>query len=533
MKTKSQNQKKELKELLSEVITTINTTEFISAWDTFEERDEEIKTRTLDFLKELTKDYESRPDILELILQKFLKEYKNISEIYDEWGDKGEYHLGENLSFEPLEFIEEYFEHYLLGENNSILNASLKSVKDYMSLENVLNINLSSAIEDELASVTRLHYSGLQPSEFSELLFETEDKPEIYRLILSMGKGHLLIHQEKELKIIYSTMIEKQVPEKDMLAVLEYLKKNKKHIYDDDIERLTSVIKHQDFKEKQPNIEEIIECSQVETHLSYDVLGILGRGVSGTTYKVFSRELKVTRALKVFYEMGENSSKEAELLAKLIPKKNVKNVIQVYEAGDEFVRVKSGDNYAILTEYINGQTIEELLSKTTINPLKVVLYGIQILQGLKELRRVSIYHRDLHDRNIMIDEENDRAVIIDLGAATTNPNEVHEQNRLYGGNNDLISLGLLMYKMATGHNLFSDESGHSYREEIKDNIKTEREKTYEDPTLKKAMINKVRTDIEGGLRRIIMNLLDDDLWTQPSIEQVKQTQKYAKGGFQN
>ncbi|MBL7117021.1 MAG: protein kinase family protein, partial [Nanoarchaeota archaeon] len=144
---------------------------------------------------------------------------------------------------------------------------------------------------------------------------------------------------------------------------------------------------------------------------------------------------------------------------------------------------KQRDKLYIWLERISGETLETMLKKESllISPFS---YGYDILQGIQELRNAEIYHRDLHDRNIMIDEFGE-AIIIDLGAATTNPNEVHEQNRLYGGNNDLISLGLLMYKMATGHNLFSDESGHSYREEIKDSIKTEREKTYEDPTLKK------------------------------------------------
>ncbi|MBU1030738.1 MAG: phosphotransferase, partial [Nanoarchaeota archaeon] len=137
-----------------------------------------------------------------------------------------------------------------------------------------------------------------------------------------------------------------------------------------------------------------------------------------------------------------------------------------------------------------------------------------------------IYHRDLHDRNIMIDEENDKAIIIDLGTATTNPNISNPQNRLYGGNNDLISLGQLMYKMATGHNLFNEENGQSQQSPTKNHIKTEREKAYETKETLQPYLNKVKENIqESNLAKLITNILDDKLWTQPDKEKVEETKK--------
>ncbi|MBS3097717.1 serine/threonine protein kinase, partial [Candidatus Woesearchaeota archaeon] len=158
-------------------------------------------------------------------------------------------------------------------------------------------------------------------------------------------------------------------------------------------------------------------------------------------------------------------------------------------------------------------------------------YSAGLLNGIVELREPGIYHRDLHLGNIMIEEQTDRAVIIDLHAATENPNGIYERNRQYGGNNDLISLGLLMYKMATGNNLFNDEKGlTAYR---KDQVKEEREKAYSDPALKQSYLNKVRADVKDKpLADIIVSLLDDDLWKQPSMKKVYQVlerlQKYTK-----
>ncbi|MBU1849664.1 MAG: protein kinase, partial [Nanoarchaeota archaeon] len=74
-------------------------------------------------------------------------------------------------------------------------------------------------------------------------------------------------------------------------------------------------------------------------------------------------------------------------------------------------------------EKVEGENIEKKLQQETNLSIKeTVQYAFDICNGILELRNAGIYHRDLHDRNIMIDEENDKAIIIDLGTATTNPN---------------------------------------------------------------------------------------------------------------
>lgn len=267
-------------------------------------------------------------------------------------------------------------------------------------------------------------------------------------------------------------------------------------------------------------ISELEECANIECH--QEVTSILGKGVSGTTYKTFSGDLQIYRALKVFNVENETSLNEARLMAKLIPH-SVENVVQVYDAGNHFVQVQGEKKYSILMEYIDGLTIEQILSRDkTMNPYQALCYGKDIMRGIRELRNAGIYHRDLHDRNIMI--MNEKAVIIDLGAATENPAEIYSLNRAYGGNNDLVSLGQLMYKMVTGDNLFKEETGDS--KQYKDQIKTEREKTYDNSELKQKMLGKVKIDVKHEkLAHIITTLLDDDIWTQPSLEQVKQTQR--------
>ena len=148
-------------------------------------------------------------------------------------------------------------------------------------------------------------------------------------------------------------------------------------------------------------------------------------------------------------------------------------------------------------EYIDGETLESLLDKQKkgLNKREVMKYGEDIFNGLCELRQLGIFHRDVWLGNIMIDKEEDRAVIIDLGSSTDNPNESPVDNRRYGGENDLVSLGQIMYKMAIGRHIFntSVDTSTSF---IPGKIKKEREKIYADKSLLEKRLEQAKTGIK-------------------------------------
>jgi hypothetical protein len=188
---------------------------------------------------------------------------------------------------------------------------------------------------------------------------------------------------------------------------------------------------------------------------------------------------------------------------------------------DKVIKRPSLDIIAL--DYVNGTTLQDkIYEEGPLEYTSILKYGYHIVCGIEELRRADVYHRDLHDRNIMINSEDDKALIIDLGSATDNPEKIYSQNRAYGGNNDLISLGLLLYSMRFKGNLFndSDSTTVSY---VKDKIKSNRELAYESPEILNnnlsKLIDKVPSE-ETGLAEIMVNLLDRDLWQQPDLEQV-------------
>lgn len=124
-------------------------------------------------------------------------------------------------------------------------------------------------------------------------------------------------------------------------------------------------------------------------------------------------------------------------------------------------RFKSGGVNILELEYIEGQTLERILKRKQrdnqqLKTKTVLRYSRDLLYGLDALKEAGVYHRDLWLGNIMIDFEHDnRAVIIDFGEATLEPNAPETGSRKYRGDNDLQTLGQLMYKMATGKNLFN------------------------------------------------------------------------------
>lgn len=190
------------------------------------------------------------------------------------------------------------------------------------------------------------------------------------------------------------------------------------------------------------------------------------------------------------------------------------------------------DGCVFALEFIDGDTLEELLAREGAPAYSNVLkYCGDILNGITELRSANIYHRDLHLGNIMVETKTNRAVIIDLDTATTDAKEVYSLNRAFGGNNDLVSLGQIVYKLSIGKNLFNEGVGVSSLSFVKNTIRYERAVTYGNTTKLQNCFSKVRKDVPGQLGELIVYLLNDDLWKQPSLEKVQEAKKMFEGYF--
>ncbi len=217
---------------------------------------------------------------------------------------------------------------------------------------------------------------------------------------------------------------------------------------------------------------DIINNKEVENNL--EQFKILGAGASAAVL------LKENIAWKFSLEIAE----EYEILKKIQQKYkgNQKNVIKLIREPKEKI--------ALEIEYIKGNSLENLIKESnSLSSEKVIKYSSDIMNGLIEMRQAGIwYHRDIRPANIIIDEEKDRAVIIDLGKATTDKNALQIDNSRFGAPkikgflaNDLISLGQVIYYMATGEHIFAEsESQTRTFSDLLEEINDYRNKVYAD-----------------------------------------------------
>ena len=129
----------------------------------------------------------------------------------------------------------------------------------------------------------------------------------------------------------------------------------------------------------------------------------------------------------------------------------------------------------MVLEYLPGKNLLQVLRKNKNIKLKYLIQIIKnCMEGLKCLHRNGIIHRDLKPQNIMINEENFTAKIIDFGLSLILKNKMEKKafrrcgtigymahevitntplNREpYDQKIDIFSMGIIVHLMLTGNN---------------------------------------------------------------------------------
>ncbi len=208
----------------------------------------------------------------------------------------------------------------------------------------------------------------------------------------------------------------------------------------------------------------------------YIIIEEIGRGGMGRIFKARDKVLDIDVAIKMIHpELLTKPNtvqrfKKETLLARQIANENI---VRLYDFGD----IK-GIKF-ISMEFINGENLAELIQtsgklsiETTINIAK------QICLGLHAAHSKGIIHRDLKPHNIMIDK-NGEVVITDFGLAKS----LDDQGITCSGTvvgtphylspeqakgeradkrSDIYALGIIMYEMVTGRDLFTSETVIGY-----------------------------------------------------------------------
>jgi serine/threonine protein kinase len=143
----------------------------------------------------------------------------------------------------------------------------------------------------------------------------------------------------------------------------------------------------------------------------------LGRGAMGVTYKAIDVNLRCAVALKVINArfIGDESARRRFVReARAAASVRHASVASVFHLG------KTGDSYFYAMEFVEGETLENLIKHSGRLEVNLALeITAQVAAGLAAVHKQNLIHRDIKPSNILVSLEGDRATakIIDLGLA--------------------------------------------------------------------------------------------------------------------
>ncbi|HET8781087.1 MAG TPA: protein kinase [Pyrinomonadaceae bacterium] len=209
----------------------------------------------------------------------------------------------------------------------------------------------------------------------------------------------------------------------------------------------------------------------------YKILSKLGKGGMGEVYLAEDSKLGRKVALKFLPQDLVNDSwakrqleKEAQAAAKL----DHPNICPVYDFQN------SGEHSFIVMQFVEGDTLAELIRKKSITSERILPLARQIVSALVEAHAHGIIHRDIKPRNIMV-TPGGNVKVLDFGLAKTlrpkslegledsvsnfaeiglvpgtvrymSPEQLRNERLDY--RSDIFSVGTVLYEIVSGTNPF-------------------------------------------------------------------------------
>src|SRR5215469_8499473 len=143
------------------------------------------------------------------------------------------------------------------------------------------------------------------------------------------------------------------------------------------------------------------------------ILSPLGAGAMGEVYRAYDPQLQRDVAIKVLSEFASSepgSLHRFEQEARAVAALNHPNILTVYQLG-----TYEGAPY-LVSELLEGQTLQETLRIGPLPLHKAIDYGVQIANGLSAAHEKGIVHRDLKPGNLFATRDG-RIKILDFGLA--------------------------------------------------------------------------------------------------------------------
>jgi serine/threonine protein kinase len=204
----------------------------------------------------------------------------------------------------------------------------------------------------------------------------------------------------------------------------------------------------------------------------YKIYDEVGSGGIATVYLARNLRTNQIAAVKVVHshiakdpEVVKRFQREAGLLTGL----SNPHLVQVFDHG-----IENGRHYLVM-EYVEGRTLKSIINEEgALDVDRSLGIARQIAEGLAEVHRRGIVHRDIKPQNLMIEPDGTVKVmdfgiarIADLSALTRSgylvgtPHYISPEQAMgqqVDHRSDLYSLGVVLYEMLMGRVLFDADS---------------------------------------------------------------------------
>jgi eukaryotic-like serine/threonine-protein kinase len=202
----------------------------------------------------------------------------------------------------------------------------------------------------------------------------------------------------------------------------------------------------------------------------YQVLETVGTGANSRVVRAHDPLIDRHVAIKLFSpELARGEKRNLFLReARVVGKLSDPSVIIIHDMGIE----ESTQTPYLVMEFVEGQSLEKLISRGSIPFPSACEYAAHVATGLSVAHRRSVIHGDIKPANILITSEN-RVKLTDFGMARLVSHQgadfairgtpaywCPEQilGRPQDARSDVFSLGVVLYEMLTGFNPFNADT---------------------------------------------------------------------------
>jgi serine/threonine protein kinase len=193
----------------------------------------------------------------------------------------------------------------------------------------------------------------------------------------------------------------------------------------------------------------------------YEILGPLGFGATSRVDKARDKIIGRTVAIKTLVHSFGAAPQQKQFLreAQIVGQLSHPAIVNLFDVGVE----ETGIAYLVM-EYVNGRTLQQVLSESPIPWPRACTWAADLATALGRAHHAGIIHGDVKPANILITEEGD-VKLSDFGIARF-ATQVSGSGRIMGTpaylapeqimgephstRSDLFSLGIVLYQMLTG-----------------------------------------------------------------------------------